>query len=67
MQYILPMARNLRTKQIVKQQDLYGLRYNETQRSQCQLTADLLAENLTERTGDQWQGYCQSYTPTVRR
>jgi|LakMenEpi03Aug12_release.lakeMendotaPanAssembly.Ray.scaffolds.fasta_scaffold3174471_1 hypothetical protein len=67
MHYILPMARNLRTGQTVKQQDLKGVRYGQHQRQQCQMMADRVAEQMTERTGDSWQGYCQPYTPTERR
>lgn len=67
MQYILPMARNLRTKQTVKQQDLKGVRYGSHQHTECQLMADRLAENMTAKTGDSWQGYCQTYTATERR
>jgi hypothetical protein len=29
--------------------------------------ADRVAEQMTERTGDTWQGYCQPYAPTERR
>lgn len=67
MQYILPMARNLRTRQTVKTQDLYGRRYGQHQRTECQLMADRLAAQMTSRTGDSWQGFCQLYTPTERR
>ena len=67
MQYILPMARNLRTRQTVKQQDLKGVRYGDHQHRECQLMADRLAEQLTARTGDSWQGFCQPYIPTEPR
>lgn len=66
MQYILPMARNLRTRQTVKTQDLKGVRYGDHQRQECQLMADRLAEQMTARTGDAWTGFCQNYTPTER-
>ena len=62
MQYILPMARNLRTGQTVQQQDLKGVRYQPHQKTECQLMADRLAQNLSDRTGDQWQAYCHSYS-----
>lgn len=61
------MARNLATRQTVKQQDLYGRRYAQHERQECQQMADILAEQMTQRTGDTWQGFCQRYTPTERR
>lgn len=67
MQFILPMARNTRTGQTVKQQNLHGTRYNQTQRAECQRIANLMAESLTERSGDLWTGFVQPYTPTERR
>lgn len=59
--YIVPKARNLTTGQTVKQQDLAGRRFQPHERQECQLIADSLAEQMTFRTGDQWQGYCQPY------
>lgn len=67
MQYILPMARNLTTRQTVKQQDLYGRRYGQHERQECQQMADVLAEQMTQRTGDTWRGFCQLYVPTERK
>jgi hypothetical protein len=67
MNYILPMARNRRTGETVKAQDLTGSRYQQHQRHDCLLEAQRLAKQLTDRTGDVWLGYCEPYTPTVRR
>lgn len=67
MNYILPMARNRRTGETVKAQDLTGSRYQQHQRNDCLLVAQRLARQLTERTGDDWQPVIQPYTPTVRR
>lgn len=67
MKYLLPKARNVRTGQTVKQQDLVGGRFTENQRELCQFQADLMAEKLTARTGDAWQGFVEAYTPSVRR
>ena len=65
--YLLAMARNTVTGQTQKQQDLTGARFSMAQRTMCQELADRLAQDLSARTGDAWQGFCQAYTPTVRR
>ena len=65
--YLLPMARNTVTGQTVKTQDLTGHRFVPAQRMMCQEAADQLAVKMTARTGSTWQGFCQSYTPSVRR
>ena len=66
-QYLLPMARNIRTGQTVKTQDLSGLRYAQNQRVLAESAADQCAEKMTARTGDTWQGFVQPYTPRERR
>ena len=67
MNYILPMARNRRTGETVKAQDLTGSRYQLHQRHDCLLEAQRLARQLTERTGDDWTAVIQPYTPTQQR
>ena len=62
MQYILPMARNLRTGQTVKSQDLSGRRLRPDQRRECQLMADRLAEQMTQRGSDQWEPVITEYS-----
>jgi hypothetical protein len=66
-QYLLPMARNTRTGQTVKTQDLTGNRFTQAQRSLAEDMADQLAAKMTARTGDHWQGFVENYTPTFRR
>jgi len=61
------MARNRRTGETVKAQDLSGSRYQQHQQHDCLLEAERLAKQLTDRTGDHWVGFCESYTPSVRR
>lgn len=61
MQYILPMARNLRTGETVKTQDLAGRRYRADQRRECQMMADRLAAQMTNRSSDQWEPVIRSY------
>jgi hypothetical protein len=65
-QYLLPMARNSVTGQTVKNQDLTGARFTQKQRVLAEDIADQLADRMTARTGDKWQGFVKLYTPTVR-
>jgi len=65
-QYLLPMARNTRTGQTVKTQDLTGRRYTQQQHSAATAAADECAVKMTARTGDAWRGFVKSYTPTTR-
>jgi hypothetical protein len=65
--FLLPMARNTVTGQTVKSQDLTGARFSPAQRSLAEEVSDQLAVRMTARTGQQWQGFLQPYTPTERR
>ena len=65
-QYLLVKARNLRTGQTVKNQDLTGARLELRQRAIAEDLARQLAAKMTERTGDAWTGFCETYTPTYR-
>ena len=64
--YLLPKARNLVTGQTVKVQDLDGSRMTTQQRALAQERANLLAQGLTDRTNEQWQGFVIEYTPSSR-
>ena len=66
-QYLLPMARNTVTGQTVKTQDLTGTRFTRLQRSLAQAVADQCAAKMSARTGDTWQGFVKTYTPSERR
>ena len=61
-QYIIPMARNLRTGQTVKSQDLSGTRFIPSQRKECQLLSERLADQMTQRGPDTWQPVIQPYS-----
>jgi hypothetical protein len=61
-QYIMPMARNSRTGQTVKSQDLSGTRYIPSQQRECQLLAERLADQMTQRGQDTWAAVIQTYT-----
>lgn len=65
-QYLLPMARNLKTGQTVKTQDLTGTRLLPQQRKIAQALCDQLADKMSARTGDPWVGFTQLYTPSIR-
>ena len=62
MQYLMPKARNLRTGQTVKQQDLAGRRYMPHQSKLAQQEADDLALFMTNRSQDTWRGFVEAYT-----
>jgi hypothetical protein len=66
-QFLLVKARNTVTGQTVKNQDLTGARFTLNQRSLAEDSAQQLADRMTARTGDLWVGFCEAYTPTVRR
>ena len=61
-QYIMPMARNTRTGETVKSQDLTGQRLQSHQRQEAQLLADRLAAQMTQRSRDSWQAVLTPYT-----
>jgi type IV pilus biogenesis protein CpaD/CtpE len=57
---LIPMARNLRTGQIVKTQDLTG--YRTTEPKIAELLADSLAEKMTASTRDPWEGFVKKWS-----
>ena len=65
--YLLAKARNTVTGQTVKNQDLTGSRFTLQQQNLAQSSADQLAEKMTARTGESWQGFVETYTPSYRR
>jgi hypothetical protein len=65
-QFLLPMARNMITGQTVKNQDLTGDRFTQRQRVFAEDMAAQLAQRMTARTGETWQGFVKLYTPSVR-
>jgi hypothetical protein len=67
MNYLLPMARNTVTGQTVKTQDLTGARFELSQRALAEDMARQLAEKMTSRTRESWQGFVQTYTPSQRK
>jgi len=60
--YIIPMARNTRTGETVKLQDLSGSRLQPHQRREARLLADRLAEQMTARGADLWTAVITDYT-----
>lgn len=65
--YLLPKAVNTETRQTVKEQDLTGGRFTHKQRAFAEAAAQRLANNMTLRTGVQWNPMVIEYTPTYRR
>ena len=62
MKYLMPKARNLRTGQTVKQQDLTGRRYMPHESKLAQQEAKDLAQSMTNRSQDTWRGFVDAYT-----
>jgi hypothetical protein len=62
MKYLLPKARNIHTGQTVHTGDSTGDKIALHQRKIADLLAQQLADKLTVRTGDQWQGFVVEYT-----
>jgi len=60
------MARNMITGETVKTQDLTGTRFTQKQRVLAEDMARQLADRMTARTGDTWQGFVKLYTPSER-
>lgn len=65
-QYLMVKARNLVTGQTVKNQDLTGARLELRQRTIAEDQADQLAVKMSARTGQEWQGFVEVYTPSSR-
>jgi hypothetical protein len=61
-QYIIPMARNTRTGQTVKSQDLSGARLIPSQRRECQMLAQRLADQMTQRGPDMWTAVIRPFS-----
>ena len=59
-------ARNLVTGQTVKNQDLTGARLELRQRTIAEDQAAQLAVKMSARTGQEWQGFVEVYTPSSR-
>ena len=61
-QYLAVKARNMITGETVMSRDLSGGRYELRQRSVANLEARLLAEQMTRRKGEPWQGFVEVFT-----
>ena len=61
-QYLMPAARNINTREVVKQQDLAGRRFSLVERGQAQLWAERLAEDMSARTRQDWQAELIEYS-----
>ena len=66
-QYLITKARNIITGQTVKNQDLTGARLELRQRALAEELADQLAAKMTRNTGENWMGFVEEYTPSVRK
>lgn len=66
-QYLLAKARNVSTGQTVKAQDLTGLRFELHQRAIAEDAAQQLAQKMSAKSGVQWVGFVEQYTPSLRQ
>ena len=61
-QYVMPAARNTKTGQKVKQQQLNGYRFTLAERDQAWAISQSLAESLSTRTRESWIAEPITYT-----
>ncbi len=61
-QYLMPAARNINTREVVKKQDLAGRRFSLLDRREAQLWADRLAEDMSARTRQDWRAELIEYS-----
>lgn len=66
MRYLIPKALNTVTGTSVKEQNLYGTRFQLHQRALCQRAADAMAEKMSTRTKQEWKGYVEEYEARER-
>jgi hypothetical protein len=60
--YLMPAARNLSTRQLVKSVDLSGGRYSQNNKNQAWLSAQTLAEKMSRQSRDSWIPELIEYT-----
>ncbi len=58
--YLMPMARNIETRQTVQGRDLGG-RYSLKERWVAEEMAEKLAAKMTERTRQTWRAFVKEY------
>lgn len=61
-QYLMPKARNQLTGETVMEKNLTGARLELRQRALAETQARVLAEKMTRKTADPWQGFVSVYT-----
>lgn len=66
-EFLVVKARCTRTGATVKNQDLTGARILPTQSAIAEDLCLQLAAKMSARTGEEWTGYWELYTPSVRR
>ena len=59
--YYVAKARNERTKQTVKHQDLTGRLYQRHELAELEEQADAFALQMTKRSGELWIGFTEAY------
>ena len=64
---LIAKARNETTKQTLMHRNLASNNFALTQRKLAEAFADQYAANLTARTGNEWTGFVEEYTPGILR
>lgn len=65
--YIIPKARRLSTGETVCHMELSGQRFAQHQRLLVEQLAQRLAQQMTQRTTDTWQGFVDLVVEDQRR
>ena len=60
--FLIPAARNLKSGQVIKQQDLYGVQYTPADSATVNELSQILAESLGRRRRETWVAAPISYT-----
>lgn len=60
--YLMPAARNTKTDQLIKRQDLSGHRYTDSDSATVWNLSQILAEDLSRRTRETWVAEPITYT-----
>jgi hypothetical protein len=60
--YLMPAARNINTRELVKQQHLAGRRFSLVDRVEAQKWSERLAEDMTAPTRQDWRAELIEYS-----
>lgn len=61
-QFLMPAARNINTRELVKKQDLAGRRFTSRDHTEAWAWATTLAEDMSARTRQDWRAELIEYS-----